>query len=302
MFTILSRIIHYGFKNFWRSGSLATATVAIMILASLVFAGLILFGFVSDQAAASIQDKIDISVYFKTNTSEDQVLNVKQSLESLSEVKSVEYISRDRALEVFRAAHKEDSVISQGINELNVNPLEASLNIKARRPDQYAAIVEYLNSPNLVSYIDSISYSKNQAVIDRLGGIVNNVKRGGLALTLLLGLIAGLVVFNTIRLAIYSNREEIGIMRVVGASNALVRGPLVIQGIIAGVLAAVFSLIIATPIVYFISPQLKVFIPGLEVFQYFYTHLAAIFLYQLIFAVGIGAFSSFVAVRRFLKN
>lgn len=302
MFTVVSRIIHYGFKNFWRSGSLATATVAIMILASLVFAGLILFGVVSDQAAASIQDKIDISVYFKTNTSEDQVLNVKQFLESLSEVKNVEYISRDRALEIFKSAHKEDSIISQGINELNANPLEASLNVKARRPDQYAAIADYLNSPNLASYIDSVSYSKNQVVIDRLAGVVKNVNRGGLALTILLGVIAGLVVFNTIRLAIYSGREEIGIMRVVGASNALVRGPLVIQGIIAGVLSAFFSLIIAAPMVYFISPHLRIFIPDLDVFRYFYTHLAALFFYQLVFAVGIGAFSSFVAVRRYLKN
>jgi len=302
MFTILSRIVHYGFKNFWRSGSLATATVAIMILASLVFVGLILFGVIADQAASSIQDKIDISVYFKTTTSEDQILNVKQSLESLSEIKSVEYISRDRALEIFKEAHKEDSVISQGINELNVNPLEASLNIKARRPDQYSAIANYLTSPNLASYIDSVSYSKNQIVIDRLSNIVKNVNTGGLALTLFIGIIAGLVVFNTIRLAIYSGRDEIGIMRVVGASNALVRGPLVVQGIIAGVLSAIFSLIIAAPVVYFISPHLKVFIPGLDIFQYFYTHLLTLFLYQLIFAVGIGSLSSFVAVRRYLKN
>ena len=302
MFTILSRIVHYGFKNFWRSGSLSTATVAIMILASLVFIGLILFGVVSSQAAASIQDKIDISVYFKTNVSEDEILNIKQSLESLSEVKNTEYISRDKALEIFKAAHKDDSVISQGINELNVNPLEASLNVKANKPNQYAAIASYLESPNLTTYIDSVSYSKNEAVIKRLAAIVSNVQRGGLALTIILAMVAGLVVFNTIRLAIYSGRDEIGIMRVVGASNSLVRGPLVIQGVIAGILSAIFSLIIVAPAVYFISPHLKNFIPGLDLFQYFYSSVGALFLYQLIFAVGIASFSSFVAVRRYLKN
>lgn len=302
MFTILSRIVHYGFKNFWRNGLLSTATVAIMALASVVFLGLVIFGVVSDQAAASIQDKIDISVYFKKSTAEDQILSIKQSLESLSEVKSVEYVSKDKALEIFKNKHKDDAVISQGINELDTNPLEASINIKARLPDQYAAIANYLTLPNLTPYIDSVSYAKNQVVIDRLTGIVKNVNRGGLILTILLGLIAGLVVFNTIRLAIYSNREEIGIMRLVGASNALVRGPSMVEGVVSGVLAAVLSLIIAAPVVYFLSPHLNVFIPGLDIFRYFYSHVFILFIYQILFSVGIGAFSSFVAVRRYLKN
>ena len=157
MFTVVSRVIHYGFKNFWRNGWLSTATVAIMVLALLMFVGLLMFGHAADVAATSIQDKIDISAYFNTNTSEDQILSIKQALESLSEVKQVEYISRDKALEIFKEAHKEDSVISQGINELDTNPLEASLNIKAREPDQYASIAQFLDTPNLSQYIDSVS-------------------------------------------------------------------------------------------------------------------------------------------------
>lgn len=303
MFTILSRITHLGFKNFWRHGWLSAATVAIMVLALLVFVWLILFGVMADRAAASIQDKIDISVYFKQTTSEDQILNIKQSLENLSEVKSVQYISSDQALAIFKSKHQNDSVISQGINELNTNPLEASLNIKAKHPDQYADIAKYLDVPNLAQYIDGQpSYYNNKVVIDRLAAIVKNVQSGGLILTIFLALIAGLVVFNTIRLAIYSGREEIGIMRVVGASNSFVRGPLVVEGAISGILAAVFSLIIAAPIVYFISPRLNVFIPGLDIFKYFYTNLGKLLAYQLLFGVLIGTLSSLVAVRRYLKN
>jgi cell division transport system permease protein len=302
MLTVISRIIHFGFKNFWRNGWLSTATVAIVVLASLVLVGLLLFGVVADKAAASIQDKIDISVYFKTTTPEDQVLNIKQSLQSLSQVKEIEYVSQDSALAIFKEAHKNDAVISQGINELDTNPLEASLNIKAKQPDQYAAIADYLDAPDLSAYIDKVSYEDNKVVIDRLTAIIGNVTRGGFALTVFLALIAGLVIFNTIRLAIYSNREEIGIMRVVGASNSLVRGPLVVEGIISGVLAAILSMIIAAPIVYFVSPYLKVFIAGMDIFAYFYTHIFSLFLYQLLFGVGIASLSSLVAVRRYLKN
>lgn len=302
MVTIISRIFRYGFKNFWRNGWLSTATVAIMTMALLVFVGLTLFRVVTDRASASIQDKIDISVYFKSNTPEDQILNVKQSLESLAEVKGVDYISSDRALEIFKAGHRNDQIVSQAINELTTNPLLASLNVKAQRPDQYATIAGYLAAPSLSSYIESVSYAKNQIVIDRLTAIVDNVNRGGLALTIILSLVAGLVVFNTIRLAIYSNREEIGVMRVVGASNGFVRGPYVVEGIVSGAIAALVSMIVAAPLTYVVSPYLSTFIPGLNIFEYFSSNLFVLLGYQIFFGVALGIVSSFVAVRRYLRN
>lgn len=273
MFTVISRIFHFGFKNFWRNGWLSMATVAIMTLALFVLASLIIFGVITAQAAASIQDKIDISVYFTTNTSEDQILSIQQSLEGLSEVQSVDYISRDQALAIFKQNHATDPTISQAINELDTNPLEASLNIKAKDPSQYADIAQYLSSPAIAQYLDGLpSYYNNQTVIDRLTKIVKTVEVGGFVVTLFLAIVAGLVVFNTIRLAIYSNREEIGVMRVVGASNAFVRGPYVVEGMICGTIAAVASLILIAPVLYFVAPYLNVFIPGLDIFQYFYTH------------------------------
>ena len=302
MFTIISRIFHFGFKNFSRNGWLSTATVAIMTLALIVFGGLILFGYITHQAAASIEDKIDISVYFNTNTSEDEILNIQQSLQGLPQVASVDYISRDQALATFQQNHANDQTVTQAINELDTNPLEASLNIKAKDPSQYSAIADYLNSPNLTQYIDTVSYTQNQSVIDRLAKIISIVNQGGWAVTIFLVLIAGLVVFNTIRLAIYSNREEIGIMRVVGASNSLVRGPFVVDGMLCGAIAAVASVVLIAPAIYFVSPYLDVFIPGLALSQYFYTHLAQLLLYELLFGVVIGAFSSFFAVRRYLRN
>ncbi len=302
MFTIISRIFHYGFKNFWRNGWLSTATVAIMTVALSVFIGLIMFGVVTRAAASSIQDKIDISVYFNTNTSEDQILNIQQSLQSLSEVASVDYTSRDQALASFEANHANDPTVTQAISQLDTNPLEASLDIKAKDPSQYAAIADYLSSPNLSSYIDTISYTQNQDIIDRLATIVRNVETGGFVVTLFLTLIAGLVIFNTIRIAIYSNRDEIGVMRVVGASNSMVRGPYVVEGMICGGIASVISLIIAAPAIYFVNPYLNTFIPGLNLFQYFYMHLPQLLLYELLFGVIIGALSSFIAVRRYLRN
>jgi cell division transport system permease protein len=132
--------------------------------------------------------------------------------------------------------------------------------------------------------------------------MIHNVNRGGFFLTLILALIAGIVVFNTIRLAIYSMRDEIAVMRVVGASNSLVRGPFMVEGVIAGAFSTVLSLIIIAPFLYFASPYFKVFIPGLDLFGYFYTNFLQLFFYQLLLGISIGSLSSFFAVRRYLRN
>jgi cell division transport system permease protein len=302
MFTIISRIFHFGANNFWRNGWLSTATVAIMTLSAIVFVGLIMFGVTAHAAAGALQNEIDIAVYFKTTTSEDEILSIQQSLQQLSQVSSVDYISQEQAQQTFQEQHSNDQEISQALNDLQTNPFEASLNIKAKDPSQYGAIAQYLSSPDLSQYIDSTSYQQNQAVIDRLATIVRDVNVGGWAVIIFLAIIAGLVVFNTIRLAIYSNREEIGIMRLVGASNSLVRGPYIVEGVMWGALAAVLSLLIAGPAFYLIAPYMNAAGVGVDIFHYFITHIAQILLYQLLFAVVIGVFSSYWAVQRYLRN
>lgn len=302
MLTVLSRILNYGFKNFWRNGLLSTATVAIMILALVVFGSVLLFGTMKNSALAFVKDKIDISVYFRTTAGEDDILNVKRSLEGLPEVKSVDYISSGKALEIFEEKHKEDLVITQALGQLNENPLEAYLNVKAHNPDQYAAIAQFLNNPRIKELVDKVNYYENKLVIDRLSSLVEVAGRGGLILALVLGFIAGLVVFNTIRLAIYSNRDEIGIMRAVGASNLFVRGPYMVDGIVAGTLGAIFSMIILAPLAYFSSPYVIKLIPSFDLFQYFYANILSLFLWQLLFGIGIATVSGFIAIRRYLKN
>jgi len=134
MATTLSRIIKYGIQNFRRNILVSVATIIVMVLALLVFEGLIIFNFVTDRAVTSLEEKIDIVVSFKMEVSEDDILKLSRSLESLKEVKTVEYISRERALEIFNEAHKDDPNISQALELLESNPLLASLNIKAHDP------------------------------------------------------------------------------------------------------------------------------------------------------------------------
>ena len=271
----------------------------------MVFEGLVIFNVLTDTALSALKDKIDISVYFKEDAPEDEILSLRKSLESLAEVKKVDYISRDRALEIFKSQHADDpkisETISKALEELGENPLAASLNIKAYNPEDYVVIDSKLKNEASKDFIEKISYAQNEVVINRLNKIINTIRQSGLFLTVIFSVVSILITFNTIRLAIYSNREEIGIMRLVGGSNVFIRGPYVIEGLIYGLIAGVLSFLLVMPIVYFISPYLKIFIPEMNLWNYFTTNTFSLIGRQLMLGIGLGIISSYIAVRKYLK-
>lgn len=300
MIVKITRVIKYGLSNFLRNGWLSASTISIMILALVVFEGLIIFNVVAKGAVASLQDKIDISVYFKSNVSEDSILNIKRSLEGLAEVKSVNYVSRDQALIDFKRAHANDQVITETLNQLDSNPLLALLNIKANDPRHYNSIAEYLDQPTFKSLIEKVTYAQNHVVIDRLIALTDTIRNSGAILTSFLAFLAIMITFNTIRLAIFSNREQVNIMRLVGASNDFIRGPFVVEGIIYGIVAGVLSFLILIPIIGFISPYIAKFIPEVNLDAYFNGNVVRLLFYQLLVGIGLGIVSSVVAIRRYL--
>ncbi len=301
MATTLFRIIKFGLQTFSRNGLLSATTTVIMVLAVLVFNGLLVFNVVANSATDSIQDKIDISVYFKASAAENQILNLQKGLQSLAEVRAVEYVSQEKALEIFKNNHGDNDAVSQALAELQVNPLLASLNIKAKAPELYPTIAGFFENPNLESLIEKVTYGENKDAINRLAAIISTVKNVGWGMTIFLALVAVMVTFNTIRLAIYSNREELAVMRLVGASNKFINGPYVVAGVIYGVLAALVGILISTPMILVSSPYVEAFIPGLSLSAYLGSHVPQFVFYQLFFAVALGAVSAVVAARRYLK-
>jgi len=301
MFIFLARIIKSGFQSFIRNGLLSSATVVVMTLTLLVCSGLIIFGNATTSVIQSIESKIDISIYFKTNVSENQILAIKKNLEQLNEVANVEYISQDDALATFKERHKDDPVILQSLEELGYNPLSAALNIKAKNPQNYEGIANYLEKEVSPEFVDKINYSQNQVIIDRLIKITDTVKKGGLVLALVLALVVFLITFNTIRIAIYSNRESIGIMRLVGATSSLIRGPYVIQGFIIALAASILAMIILIPLMYSIAPSFNNFIPEFNIVSYFWSHFFYLFGIQLLVGLILTTISSAVAIRKYLR-
>ncbi|OGN05783.1 MAG: hypothetical protein A2750_04340 [Candidatus Yanofskybacteria bacterium RIFCSPHIGHO2_01_FULL_45_42] len=297
----LQRIFQTGWTNFKRNRYISVGTTGVMVLVLVLFSGLMAVNFLSSQVVANLQEKVDVSAYFKMDISENEILSVKSELESLDSVKKVEYVSAEQALFEFKERHAGDAVIQDSLAELDFNPLQASLNIKAQDSAQFASIVQFLETNKFRSVIDKINYYENEKVISRLQSIAVGIQNWGFIITMILAVIAVLVTFNTIRLTIYNQRQEIEIMKLVGGSSWHIKAPYLVEGGLYGAFAAAVTAVIFYPTLFFISPKIASFMPGTSLMSYFFSNTFQ-FLF-LIFFVGVllGVVSSFVAIRRFLK-
>ncbi|MEK7578643.1 MAG: permease-like cell division protein FtsX [Patescibacteria group bacterium] len=301
MFITLGRIIKSGLINFWRNGWLSTATVLIMTVALITWTSVFLSNVVLTSVLDVLAEKVDISVYFNLDAKEPDILALKSKLESLNEVANVKYVSMNQALEIFKNRHKGDDVLLKSIQELDNNPLEASLNILAKDSAQYAVVASFLNQDQYKNIISKVNYTENKIVIDRLNNIIRVLRESGLAAGLVLAFIAFLVAFNTVRLAIYSSREEITVMKLVGASNWFVRGPFIVEGILHGVIASAISFMVIIPGVGFLGPKLFNFLPEINLMNYIGNNFWPLLLFQTLGGIVLGVFSSWVAIRQYLK-
>ncbi|OGZ30314.1 MAG: hypothetical protein A2931_02105 [Candidatus Niyogibacteria bacterium RIFCSPLOWO2_01_FULL_45_48] len=297
----LRRAIKEGIINFWRNGLVSVAATLVMVLALFVIGSLLFSNVLLTSALSRIEEEVDISVYFKKEAAEDEILSVKSALSQLPQVKAVTYVSEDEALERFKTRHTANALITQSLDELDDNPLQASLNIRAGDTGQYEVIARFLDSSAYSKLIDKINYFQNQVVIERLSGFLAAARAVGFGATLVFSLIAMLVVFNTIRLAIYTLRDEIAVKRLVGATSRHVRAPFVVEGALYGAISAVVSIIIFYPITMWLGPASVRFFGGPNLFDYYLSNFFEIFLILFVMGVLLGVISSSVATRRYLR-
>ncbi|GMQ95512.1 MAG: permease-like cell division protein FtsX [Patescibacteria group bacterium] len=293
--------------SFWRSGVVSVSSILVMVVALSMIGSTILIGAFMSATLQSVQDKIDINVYFTTDAPEEEILSLKESLVRLPEVKSVVYVSREQALLDFRKRHENDQLTLDALSELDENPLRAVLNVKAKEPSQYSGIAQFLEREDALflggaTIIDKVNYSDNKVVIERLTTIIGGVERMGFVVTIILVLISIFITFNTIRLVIYISREEIAVMKLVGADAKYIRGPFIVGGVIYGVIAALLTVALFYPATSWIKNATGDFYGGIDLFKYYVTNFNQIFFIILASGIALGAISSFLAVRRYLRT
>jgi len=316
IFTTFKRITRTGFVNFWRNGFLSFAAVVVLTLSLLAFGGIIFVGAFGRALINDVKEKVDINVYFALSAPESDILSVKKELDRLPEVASTTYLSRSQVLDTFKKKWQDNSLIMQGLEEIGENPFPATVNVKAKDPGQYAGIAQYLENKNPTMsdgtpLIEKVNYEQNKLVIDRLSKIIPAVERAGTIIALVMVIVAVIVVFNTIRLIVYTSKDEISVMKLVGASNVYVRGPLVVSGVMYGIFSGLITLVLMAAIAFWSDAVILRF-AGVEIAanfglvvnvlsEYFTKNFSQIFIIIMGSGVILGGISSYIAARRYLR-
>ncbi len=300
------RILKSGFVNFWRNGFVSLASVLIMVVTLFTLGSVVFLGAMVDSSLAHLREKVDVNVYFLTDAPEEDILTLKGKLEALPEVASVEYITREEALAQFEEKHAGDQTMLNALAELPDNPLGAVFNVRAKETSQYESVAAFLESAEALgagqrAIIDKVNYNDNKAVIEKLSEFTNSAEKLGFGVSAVLVILSLIITFNTIRLAIYTSREEISVMRLVGAGTTYVRGPFVVEGIMYGVVAAVIVLVVFYPLSLWLGPSTEKFFGAINIFDYYISNFGEMFLVVLGSGIILGALSSYLAVRRYLS-
>jgi cell division transport system permease protein len=301
--TSFFRAIRFAFQNFWRNIWLSVITISILVLALFSVNVLLVVNVVADAASRAIEDKIDVSVFFTPDASEDIVTTAKMYLTNLSQVKEVAYKTKDQALEDFKKLHQDDPALLESLGELDQNPLGAELIVKAKSVSDYPFILRSLENPQFTKYISKTNFDDHKTASEKLNSILDRVRAFGFGLVVLFGLIGILIVFNAVKVAIYTYREEIRIMKLVGASNTFIRAPFWIEclfysGFAVGICSAgMYAMVIA------LHPAISSFFAGanVDLLSYFITNGPRIIVIQFFALAALCIVSSSLAIGKYLK-
>lgn len=305
--TIIKRIIVAGFTGFYRNRTVSLSSILILTVTLSIIASLMMFRVVFDYTTASIKSKVDVRVYLKNDVDTDSLNTILTSIKGIPNVKSALMESREQALETFKTAHQNDPVTLQALEELGSNPFGANISITATDPAYYESIVNKIQTSFNVgdasnsSPIEKVNYFELKESIDRLNEIIKGVNKIGYSITIIFVIMSAMIVYNTVRLAIFVFRDEINVMKLVGASNAYIRGPFIVESSLYGFISTVITVGMFFPITSWVTSKTSVFLEGLSISQYYNSNVFSIFFVLLLGSIVICGVSSFFAVRKYLK-
>ena len=302
----LERIIKNGFVNFSRNVWLAIAAIAMMGITLTILLFAIIANTTFNHTISDLTSHIDVVEYLKDNVSQTQVAKQENELKQLPNVKSVSYTSKEQALKTYEQENANNPTLLSAISETD-NPLPASVTIKPVDPNRLQDIQDFLDQKaQKALQSDPTSYSGDRkAAIDNITSATHFFQQAGVIGIIVFIIISMLIIFNTIRMAIFNRRDELIIMRLLGASTAFIRGPFIVETMLYGAVAAAISLAVVWALFRIASSTLQASSLGLLDIgyssHYFSSHLAVILTIQILVGILIGAASSLIATRRYIK-
>jgi cell division transport system permease protein len=307
MKTVLwKRTILAGLRGFYRNRTVSLSSIFILTITLSIITSFYLFQAIFSYTLEQVKEKVDVRVYFTVDATDVQAADVKAKLLGLSDVKSVTYTSRDQALLDFKKKHEGDQLTLQALDELGTNPFGASLDVVAKDTSRYQAIADQLSDGSGLlgdnkGIIDKVNYYQIKDSIDKLNSIIGWTNTVGFWLSVIFVLMSCMIVYNTIRLAIFVYRDEIAVMKLVGASNMFIRGPFIVESVLYSLVATVITLAIFFPATIWLTKKTVFFFEGLNIYSFYTAHFIELALILLAFGSILTVISSLLAVRKYLK-
>ncbi len=304
--TLLRRIFAAGFTGFYRNRTVSLSSILILTITLCIITAFYFFRAVFDYTLVQVRNKVDVRIYFTGDATEEQVTDIRARILGLPQVNTVTYTSKEQALEQFKDSHSGDQLTLQALDELGDNPFGASLSILAKDPSMYEEIARQLQTGSPIlggkeEYVDKINYYQLKDSITHLNSIIGWVNNVGVWLSIIFILMSCMIVYNTVRLAIFVFRDEIAVMKLVGASNMYIRGPFIVEAMLYAFMATIVTLVIFYGATIWVTKKTVLFFEGMNFFVYYKQHFFELALLLLCSGVLLAVISSILAVRKYLK-
>jgi cell division transport system permease protein len=297
------RMVKFAFQGIFRNFWLSFVTTTVFLLTLFTINAVIVLNVLADAAIKSVEDRVHIEIYFVPGTTSAQEAAVSGYLTGLPQVKEVLVIPADKALEQFKDRHARDPEILAALEEIGVNPLGDALKVTASSPEDFTFILQAVETPEFSPYIREKDAEDYQTVVEKLTNLSEKVRLGGFVMALFFALIATLIVFNTVRVAIYIHRDEIAVMRLVGARDWFIRGPFLAEVIIYSFVATVLMGGVIALSLYFWEPNIQAFFAGTDISlsKFYLDNALLMFSSQFLGLVLLSVVTSAMAMRKYLK-
>lgn len=302
-FVIINRLLKSGVTSFFRNIWVSIAATSMVAITLFIITTILVLYTLTVLSINNSTDKVGvITAYFKDTVLETEIQELREELELMPNVKSIDYTPKLLARDIFIERHKNDPKLLESLNEFTdaENPIPASLSIKTDKLTDYQGVYETLQGDRYAPFFQSIR--DNQKVIDKLHKIIDFITKFGIVLALIFIVVTIMVTFNTIRLTIYNRREEVEIMRLVGATNWYIRWPFLIEGFMYALIATIFTSMVTLSLLYMLSSRIEQFLSlsdvGTSLIQNLFVKSLIV---NLVASIVLSFIASSIAIRRYLR-
>lgn len=300
------RMVRFGVNNFSRNAWLTTAAITVMTVTLLIIFSTLIARNAFNDTLAALREDIDVSIFLKNDVSDQDLQTARRVLEQHPLVANVSYISKEQARKEFEADQEGTLDVLFALTEVEENPLPASLRVQVSDPGRLRELDSITNNPAIVE-VQSEEFPKTlgggkRDSIDNISRASSAIEIAGLALSIVAIVISTLIIFNTIRMAIFNRRDEIQMMRLIGADKNFIQGPFIVEAAMYGIIAGIVTTAIIYPVMLTQGDQLRqydvVVGPTVELLKSWPILVVPVILFT---GALIGIVSSFLAIRRYLK-